>query len=109
MRKEKEMPEAEKQNVIKEFNFMKGIWVAVFAGVMSACMAFAFAAGAPISDAAKAIAEGANGFGSFLGAACADYRAVRRFHHQLRLVHVPQRKEQNLQKLPQRRRFFAGP
>jgi L-rhamnose-H+ transport protein len=54
------MPESEKQDVIKEFNFMKGLWVAIFAGVMSACMAFALAAGAPMSDAAKAIAESSN-------------------------------------------------
>ena len=31
-----------------------GLWVAIFAGVMSACMAFAFAAGEPIGDAALA-------------------------------------------------------
>ncbi|NIA13293.1 MAG: L-rhamnose/proton symporter RhaT [Nitrospiraceae bacterium] len=52
MRKEREAPAAEKTAVIKEFNFSKGLWVAVFAGVMSACMAFAFAAGKPIADLA---------------------------------------------------------
>ncbi|MEW6203348.1 MAG: L-rhamnose/proton symporter RhaT [bacterium] len=55
-RKENELPEAEKKTAIKEFNFIKGLWVAVFAGVMSACMAFAFAAGKPI--AAVAMAKG---------------------------------------------------
>ena len=31
-----------------EFRWVKGFFVALFAGVMSACMAFAFAAGKPI-------------------------------------------------------------
>jgi L-rhamnose-H+ transport protein len=52
MRKEAEVPADEKRASIREFNFLKGVWVAVFAGVMSACMAFAFAAGKPIADAA---------------------------------------------------------
>ena len=33
---------------------MKGLWVAVFAGVMSACMAFAFKTGAPMQELAQA-------------------------------------------------------
>lgn len=37
-----------------QFNFIRGIWVAIFAGVMSACMAFAFAAGKPITESAIA-------------------------------------------------------
>jgi L-rhamnose-H+ transport protein len=32
-----------------EFNLRKGVWVALFAGVMSACMAFGIAAGKPIA------------------------------------------------------------
>ena len=48
--KEKEMPEAEKKDAIKEFNFVKGLWIAIFAGVMSACMAFGIAAGKPIAE-----------------------------------------------------------
>src|ERR1035441_7038366 len=43
--KEKEMPEEQKKKVIKEFNFKKGIIVATFSGVMSACFAFALQAG----------------------------------------------------------------
>ena len=50
--KEKTLPEEKKKETIKEFNFLKGVWVAVFAGVMSACMAFAIAAGKPIADMA---------------------------------------------------------
>jgi L-rhamnose-H+ transport protein len=53
-RKEKELSEAEKKASIAEFSFVKGAWVAAFAGVMSSCMAFAFAAGKPIAEAAVA-------------------------------------------------------
>ena len=52
MRKEKELSDAEKKASIAEFSFAKGAWVAAFAGVMSSCMAFAFAAGKPIAEAA---------------------------------------------------------
>jgi L-rhamnose-H+ transport protein len=52
MRKEKELSDAEKKAAIAEFSFVKGAWVAVFAGIMSSCMAFAFAAGKPIAEAA---------------------------------------------------------
>jgi len=52
IRKERELPSDQKQEVITEFNFFKGLWVALFAGVMSACMAFALAAGKPIAAAA---------------------------------------------------------
>ena len=52
MRKEKELSDAEKKASIAEFSFVKGAWVAVFAGIMSSCMAFAFAAGKPIAEAA---------------------------------------------------------
>jgi len=48
--KEREMPEEKKRESIKEFNFVKGLWVAIFAGVMSACMAFGIAAGKPIAN-----------------------------------------------------------
>ncbi len=56
--KERELTDEEKRNTIKEFSFKKGVWVAMFAGIMSACMAFAIAAGKPIADAA--VAAGAN-------------------------------------------------
>jgi len=52
--KEREMPEAEKKKAIKEFNFTKGILVATFSGVMSACFSFALTAGAPIGEASLA-------------------------------------------------------
>jgi len=52
--KEKEMPEAEKKKAIAEFNFTKGLLVATFSGVMSACFAFALTAGSPINQASEA-------------------------------------------------------
>ena len=48
--KERQMPEAEKKKTIAEFNFTKGILVATFSGIMSACFAFGLAAGKPIED-----------------------------------------------------------
>jgi len=48
--KEKELSEEEKKETVKEFNFTKGLLVAICAGVMSACMAFGFAAGKPIAQ-----------------------------------------------------------
>jgi L-rhamnose-H+ transport protein len=52
--KEKEMPEAAKKSAIAEFDFKKGIVVATFSGIMSACFSFALTAGAPIGEASKA-------------------------------------------------------
>jgi L-rhamnose-H+ transport protein len=52
--KEREMPEEQKKQAIQEFNFKKGIWVATFSGVMSACFAFALQAGKPINEASLA-------------------------------------------------------
>ncbi len=50
--KERELPDEGKTDSIAEFNFPKGMLVAVFAGIMSACMAFAMDAGKPIGQAA---------------------------------------------------------
>jgi L-rhamnose-H+ transport protein len=52
--KEKEMPAEEKKKAIAEFNFKKGILVATFSGIMSACFSFALTAGNPIGDASIA-------------------------------------------------------
>ncbi|WP_415909557.1 L-rhamnose/proton symporter RhaT [Oleiharenicola sp. Vm1] len=54
LNKERELPEAEKKKAIAEFAFTKGILVATFSGVMSACFAFALTAGNPIGDASRA-------------------------------------------------------
>ena len=50
--KESELSEEKKKETIKEFNFGKGVWVAIFAGIMSACMAFGISAGKPIAKLA---------------------------------------------------------
>ena len=52
IRKEGEVSEAEKKATVAEFSLGRGMAVAVACGIMSACMAFGFAAGKPISDAA---------------------------------------------------------
>jgi len=52
--KESQMPEEQKKKSIKEFNFKKGILVATFCGIMSACFAFALQAGKGINAASLA-------------------------------------------------------
>jgi L-rhamnose-H+ transport protein len=52
--KEREMPEDKKRAAIKEFNFSKGMVVAVFSGIMSSCFAYGLNAGAPIADLSAA-------------------------------------------------------
>ncbi len=46
--KEREMSDAQKRASIKEFDLKKGLLVATFSGVMSACFAYGLAAGDPI-------------------------------------------------------------
>lgn len=55
--KDKELTDEQKKASIEEFNFKTGVWVAILAGVMSACFAFGIAAGKPIAE--KAIEAGA--------------------------------------------------
>jgi L-rhamnose-H+ transport protein len=52
--KEKEMPAEEKTKAVAEFNFSKGVVVATFSGIMSACFAFGLTAGNPIGKASLA-------------------------------------------------------
>lgn len=54
LRKEREMPAEEKRRAIAEFAFGKGLVVATFSGIMSACFAFALTAGNPIDETARA-------------------------------------------------------
>ncbi len=54
MRKEKELPEAEKKKSVAEFNLTKGLAVAIFSGIMSACFNFGIEAGKPLADASVA-------------------------------------------------------
>jgi L-rhamnose-H+ transport protein len=54
MSKEKELPEEEKKKAVAEFNFRKGMSVALFSGIMSAGMAFGLGAGGSMESAAVA-------------------------------------------------------
>ncbi|RZM27243.1 MAG: rhamnose/proton symporter RhaT [Pedobacter sp.] len=58
VRKEAELSTEQKQESVKEFDLKKGLLVAVFSGIMSACMSFAITAGHDISNASEA--AGAN-------------------------------------------------
>lgn len=50
--KSKEMSEEEKKAAVKEFALKKGILIAIFAGIMSACFNFGYEAGKPIENIA---------------------------------------------------------
>lgn len=56
--KSKEMSDEEKKAAVKEFALKKGIFIAIFAGIMSACFNFGFEAGKPIEEIA--LAHGTN-------------------------------------------------
>lgn len=56
--KSREMSDEEKRAAVKEFALKKGILIAIFAGVMSACFNFGFEAGKPIEKIA--LAHGTN-------------------------------------------------
>jgi L-rhamnose-proton symport protein (RhaT). len=58
MMKENELPEAEKKKTVAEFNLLKGLIVAVFSGIMSACFNFGIEAGKPMVE--TAVAQGMN-------------------------------------------------
>jgi L-rhamnose-H+ transport protein len=57
-RKDAALSEAEKAAAVAEFDFKKGIVVAIFAGIMSACFAFGLAAGEPIKALSAAAGTG---------------------------------------------------
>jgi L-rhamnose-H+ transport protein len=48
--KERELPESTKKESVKEFDLKKGLGVALFCGVMSACFAFGLDAAAPLAE-----------------------------------------------------------
>ncbi len=52
MSKEKELPEEDKKKAVAEFDFKKGMLVAIFSGVMSAGMAFGLESGGALESAA---------------------------------------------------------
>lgn len=57
-RKDAALTEAQKAAAVAEFDFRKGIVVAIFAGIMSACFAFGLAAGEPIKALSAAAGTG---------------------------------------------------
>lgn len=57
MMKEKELPEEEKKKSVAEFSLTKGLIVAIFSGIMSACFNFGIEAGKPMAEAAVAAGE----------------------------------------------------
>jgi len=52
IRKERELSAEAKTASIQEFDFFKGVWVAVLSGVMSACMNYGITAGRPLAELA---------------------------------------------------------
>jgi L-rhamnose-H+ transport protein len=58
MMKEKEMPEAQKKKSVAEFSLVKGLIVAIFSGIMSACFNFGIEAGKPMAE--EAVVRGMN-------------------------------------------------
>jgi L-rhamnose-H+ transport protein len=52
--KERELPDAKKHAAVAEFAFRKGLLIALFCGVMSACMAFGLEAAEPIAKLSQA-------------------------------------------------------
>lgn len=50
--KEKDLGEKEKRKIIKEFALTKGILIAIFSGILSACFAFGLQSGSPIAEIA---------------------------------------------------------
>ena len=50
--KERELPPDARTSIIKEFNLKKGLLVATFCGIMSACFSYGLAAGVPVREIA---------------------------------------------------------
>lgn len=63
--KEKELPEEQKKESIKEFNLVKGLVVCTISGILSACFNYGIEAGTPMAEVAdarwKALNPGATG------------------------------------------------
>ena len=57
-RKDAALSQAQKSAVVTEFDFRKGVAVAVFSGIMSSCFAFGLAAGEPIKALSAAAGTG---------------------------------------------------
>jgi L-rhamnose-H+ transport protein len=53
IRKERELTDAQKKQSVGEFSFVKGLLVAIFSGIMSACFAYGLSSGKPISEVTR--------------------------------------------------------
>jgi L-rhamnose-H+ transport protein len=84
--KSKEMSEEEKKAAVKEFALKKGILIAIFAGIMSACFNFGFEAGKPIENIA--LAHGTNPL--FQKNPTLIFYPFRRLHNQSRVLRLPE-------------------
>ncbi len=51
--KERELSDEKKKATVKEFNLVKGMLLATFSGIMSACFSYGLTAGAPIAASAR--------------------------------------------------------
>ena len=91
MSKDREMSEEKKREVIKEFNFWKGILVATFSGIMSASFAYGLNAAQPIAELSAQ--HGTTTL--WTGPAEALRGAARRLHHQFHLVRAAERQERD--------------
>ena len=85
----------QKQKSIKEFNFKKGILVATFSGMMSACFSFGFQAGNPIN---KPRWPRHRTLWTGLPALVGDF--ARRFHHEFHLVRAVEHQEPHRLSIP---------
>jgi L-rhamnose-H+ transport protein len=56
--KDTALSDAQKLKAVAEFDFRKGVWVAIFSGIMSSCFAFGLAAGEPIKAISAAAGTG---------------------------------------------------
>lgn len=67
MRKEKELPEAEKKKSVQEFSLVKGLIVATISGILSACFNFGIETGKPMAEVANSAWQAVHpGEGNFL-------------------------------------------
>lgn len=58
-KKDAALDDAQKAETVTEFNFGRGIWVAVFSGIMSSCYAYGLSAGEPIRQLGAEAGTGA--------------------------------------------------
>ena len=106
MSKEKELPEEEKKKAVAEFNFKKGILVAMFSGVMSAGMSFGLQAAGKLENWRRRLRRRPQP----PGAACRAGRgAARRLHRQLHLVPLTSTCKNKTTRATTRRRTPGAP